>query len=109
VVSFVDCINRGDLDGLTRLMTDDHELVVLDEPPLVGRDANADAWRGYFTSFSQYVIYPDRFEVKGDRISLFGTTTGSHLGLPDDEELQLGVVWTAEVVDGRLARWQISA
>jgi ketosteroid isomerase-like protein len=37
VVSFIDCINRGDLDGLTELMTDDHALVVLDEAPLVGR------------------------------------------------------------------------
>jgi ketosteroid isomerase-like protein len=108
-VGFVDCINRADLDGLTRLMTEDHELIVLDEPPLEGRDANARAWRGYFTAFPAYVVHPGRFEVTGDHVTLFGTTTGSHLGLPDDEEMQLGVVWTADVVDGRLARWRISA
>jgi ketosteroid isomerase-like protein len=109
VVSFLDCINRGDLDGLTRLMTDDHRLVVLDEPALVGRDANREAWLGYFTSFPRYVIHPGRFEVDGSRVTLSGTTTGSHLGLPDDEEMRLGVVWIAEVVDGRIACWQITA
>jgi len=28
VISFIDCINRGDTAGLGSLMTDDHELVV---------------------------------------------------------------------------------
>ena len=37
-ISFIDCINRGDLTGLAELMTDDHSLVVLDEPPLMGRE-----------------------------------------------------------------------
>lgn len=58
VVSFIDCINRGDLDGLTELMTDDHALVVLDEAPLVGRSQNRQAWHDYLTSFPDYVIYP---------------------------------------------------
>jgi hypothetical protein len=40
VVSFIDCIDRRDLSGLVDLMTDDHTLIVLDEEPLAGRDAN---------------------------------------------------------------------
>lgn len=59
-VSFLDCINRGDLDGLAALMTDDHTLIVLDEPPLVGRQANRDAWYGQFTAFPNYVIHRAR-------------------------------------------------
>ena len=35
VVSFIDRINRGDVDGLGRLMTEDHRLKVFDEDPLV--------------------------------------------------------------------------
>ena len=38
---------------------------------------------------------------------MLGTTTGSHLGLPDDEERKLTVIWRAEVYDGRLRLWQI--
>jgi hypothetical protein len=58
VLSFVDCINRGDLAGLGQLMTDDHRLEVFDEAPLIGRDANLAAWRGYAQTYSTYVIYP---------------------------------------------------
>jgi hypothetical protein len=108
VVSFVDCINRGDLDGLGRLMTDDHQLVVLDEPPLVGRDANLVAWDGYFTGFPLYVVYPRHLAAQGSTVAVLGTTTGSHLGLPDHEELQLDVLWLAEVSHGQLSRWEIA-
>ena len=107
VVSFVDCINRGDLAGLGRLMTDDHRLVVLDEPPLVGREANVAAWHGYFTGFPLYVIYPRTLMVRGATVAVLGTTTGSHLGLPDHEEQRLDVLWLAEVTGGRLRRWEV--
>jgi hypothetical protein len=107
VVSFVDCINRGDLAGLGRLMTDDHQLVVLDEPPLVGREANVAAWDGYFTGFPRYVIYPRHLAMRGRTVAVLGTTTGSHLGLPDHEEQRLDVLWLAEVTGGRLSRWEV--
>ena len=57
-ISFIDRINHTDLVGLTELMHADHRLVVLEEPPIVGRDANVDAWRGYFTAIPEYVIHP---------------------------------------------------
>ncbi len=34
---FIACINAGDVDGLGRLMTSDHQLIVFDEAPLVGQ------------------------------------------------------------------------
>jgi hypothetical protein len=106
VLSFVDCINRADLDGLRALMSEDHRLVVLDEPPLVGRDANADACRSYFSSFPEYVVYPRHITSDGSRVSVLGATTGSHLGLPEDE-LQLGVIWLADVAGGVLSSWHV--
>ena len=107
-VSFVDCVNRGALDDLTELMTDDHALVVLDEPPLVGRDQNRDAWHGYFTSFPDYVIYPRHIAGNGPSVAVLGTTTGSHLGLPDEEEMKLGVIWIAQVLAGRVSEWRVA-
>jgi len=108
VLSFIDCINRADLDGVCVLMSEDHRLVVLDEPPLVGRDANRDAWKGYFSSFPEYVIYPRHISAVGPRVAVVGATTGSHLRLPDEEELRLGVIWLAEVHGGVLSSWQIA-
>jgi len=55
---------------------------------------------GYVTAFPDYVIYPDRLVGHGDDVPRLGRTTGSHLGLPDQKERQLTVIWRATVEDG---------
>jgi ketosteroid isomerase-like protein len=90
VVGFIDRINRGDVAGLTALMTEDHQLLVLDEPPVVGREANAAAWEGYATSLPEYLIYQHQITERNGRFAVLGHTTGSHLGLPDAEEAPAG-------------------
>jgi len=107
VLSFIDRINRGDVDGLSELMTEDHHLVVLDEEPLVGRAANVEAWRGYASSYPRYVIHPRLIAGEGNRVAVLGTTTGSHLGLPDADERRLAVIWVAEVIGQALQSWRI--
>jgi hypothetical protein len=57
-VSCIDRIDHGDVPELAGLMTDDHRLVVLDEPPVVGTAANTAAWKGDAAAFPDYVIYP---------------------------------------------------
>jgi hypothetical protein len=89
-------------------MSEDHRLVVLDEVPLVGRDANLDAWDGYFSSFPEYVIHPRHMSAVDSRVVVVGSTTGSHLGLPDEEELELSVIWFADVHGGALSSWQVA-
>jgi hypothetical protein len=39
---------------------------------------------------------------------VLGTTTGSHLGLPDADEMQLDVIWLAASSNGKLSRWQVA-
>ena len=107
VIGFIDAINRGDVDRLVALMSPGHRLQVLHEPPLVGREANRGAWNGYLTAFPSYVIYPDRIVHRGDDVLILGSTTGSHLGLSDQEESQLKVIWRATVRDGLLTLWQV--
>ncbi len=106
-VSFLDCINRGDIAGLSNLMTADHQLKVFDEPPLVGQEANTAAWRGYCDSFPEYVIYPHRIAQEGNRVAILGHTTGSHLGLPDEEERNLTLIWLVDVIDGAVRSWHL--
>ena len=107
VISFIDAINRGDVDALARLMADEHHLDVFDEEPLVGRHANVEAWRAYAAAFPRYVIYPEHVVAQDDVVAVLGYTTGSHLGLPDDEERALRLIWRAEVHEGRLSTWQL--
>jgi ketosteroid isomerase-like protein len=109
VIGFVDAINRGDVDRLVSLMSPDHRLQVLQESPVIGRDANREAWDGYATAFPNYVIYPDRIVHRADGVLMLGSTTGSHLGLSDEQERQLRLIWRATVHDGLLALWQIIA
>ncbi|MDY7104360.1 MAG: nuclear transport factor 2 family protein [Actinomycetota bacterium] len=106
-VSFIDAINRTDLDALGALMHDEHRLEIGGTEPVVGREANVAAWRGYVEAFPDYVIHPRYLTSNGGRVAVLGTTTGSHLGLPDDEEAKLGVVWLADVADGLLMRWVV--
>ena len=107
VISFIDCINRGDVEGLGRLMTEDHELKVFNENALIGRDANLAAWRGYLGSYPDYVIYPHRIAEHAGVVAVLGHTTGSHLGLPDEKESQLTLIWLADVVEGAIHSWSL--
>jgi ketosteroid isomerase-like protein len=108
VISFIDCINRGDVGGLGALMTDDHCLVVFAENALIGRAENIAAWHGYTSSFPAYVIYPHRIaERDGGQVAVLGHTTGSHLGLPDDVESGLTLIWLADVQAGRIQSWRL--
>jgi ketosteroid isomerase-like protein len=108
-VSFIDCINRTDIDGLAELMADDHILQVFAEPPLVGRKANIEAWRGYFASFPHYVIYPRLIAERAGLVAILGHTTGSHLALSDAEEKSMTLIWLATVVDGAVMNWTLVA
>jgi hypothetical protein len=107
VVSFIDAINRGDVAHLASLMTEDHRLQVFDESPLDGKEANIDGWRGYTSSFPDYVIYPHHLVAQNAEVIVLGHTTGSHLDLPDEQESTLTLLWRAIVRDGRLQLWQL--
>ncbi len=106
-ITFIDAINHADPDRLSGLMTSDHTLQVFDEEPLVGRDANVEAWRGYFAACPRYVIYPRQLAVAERTAAVLGHTTGSHLGLPDDEEVGLSLIWRVTVVDGAVGRFRL--
>jgi ketosteroid isomerase-like protein len=107
VLSFIDHINHTDLEDLLALMSDDHVLQVLDEPPVSGKAALRPAWSAYFEAFPDYVVYPQQIAANGDSVAVLGYTSGSHLNLPDAEEARLPVLWTAEVREGLLSRWSI--
>jgi ketosteroid isomerase-like protein len=106
-MAFVDAINRRDIDALERLMSADHRLEVFDERPLVGRDANAEAWRGYFDAFPQYLIHVRQRAETDDAIALLGHTTGSHLGLTDDQEGDLTLIWLATLAESTVSGWRL--
>ena len=108
-ISFVDAINRCDLAALGALMTEDHVLVVFDEPALSGRAANVDAWQSYMAAYPSYVIHPHALAVSDARVAIVGTTTGSHLDLPDETEMQQSLIWLADIAGSQVAAWTLVA
>ena len=106
-MSFIDAINHGNVEHLGSLMSSDHRLQVLDEAALDGKGTNLDVWHGYASAFPDYVIYPHEIIARGTEVLVCGHTTGSHLGLPDEDESRLAVIWRAEVSSGLLTLWQI--
>ena len=107
VEAFIDCINRRDLEALLAMITDNHVLKVMDEPEVVGKEALRPAWRAYFDGFPNYVIHPHRFAQNPGGVAMLGHTTGSHLGLPDDEESKQTLIWNAGLRNGKVSAWLI--
>jgi hypothetical protein len=106
-ITFIDCINRRDVEGLGELMAEDHRLEVFDETPLTGRQENIEAWSGYVRNFPDYVIYPHRVAQSDHGAAVLGHTTGSHLGLSDEEEQELTLIWIAVIEDGKVRVWRL--
>jgi hypothetical protein len=106
-ISFVDCINRADTAGMSALMSADHELRVFHEEPVIGRAANAEAWAGYFADFPDYVLYPHTVATDGQMVAILGHTTGSHLGLDDDAEARLTLIWLVRARGGEVLSWTL--
>src|SRR5205823_3521005 len=67
-----------------------------------------EAWSGYFQSFPDYVIYPHRIAERDSEVAVLGHTTGSHLGLSDDEERKLSMIWIAEIADCAVRVWRLA-
>lgn len=103
----IDRINRGDLAALSDLLSTDHRLEVFDEEPLIGKQANTVAWSGYFEKFPRFVIFPRQIAERGGRVAILAHTTGSHLGLRDEDERKLTLIWLVDTSGGHVTRWKL--
>jgi ketosteroid isomerase-like protein len=101
VVAFNECINARDLDGLTSMMTDDHEFVDSAGAVVAGKAACVEAWRGFFDAFPDYRNVFASVLADGDTVTVVGRSECSEPSLVGPAR------WTATVRAGRIARWQV--
>lgn len=107
-LSFVDRINKHDLDGLAELMTSDHVFIDAHGNSVSGKEKMIAGWRGYFEWFPDYYLeVVDVFE-KGDTVALFGVAGGSFKGNKTGS-WRLPAAWKAVVKDGQVTLWQVFA
>ena len=104
---FVEKINRGDLAGLVALMTEEHTFVDLAGEVSSGRELMRRGWAHYFDRCPEYMIHVWQYSVVGDCVALRGSTTGSHLNLPREEEFADPLIWVARIEAGQVAEWRL--
>ena len=104
---FVECINRGDVEGLVSLMTPDHTFFDLEGEAYRGRETMRRGWTNYFEAYPHYMIHIHEFYDAQDRVIFVGSTTGSHLELPRRIEFKDNLIWIARLLADHVAEWRI--
>lgn len=101
VSDFNDCINRGDLDGLAALMTEDHAFIDSEGAAVPGKAACTEAWRGFFQAFPDYRNTFTELRTDSDRVTVIGYSSCA------TPELDGPALWRALVRDGKVAEWRV--
>jgi len=100
VESFNDCINRRDIEGLSRLMTDGHRFVD-SASGRSGKNACLDAWQRFFLAFPDYRNHFNRMITTGSTAVIVGRSTYS------DRRLQGPALWRVVVLAERIDEWHV--
>ena len=106
VLAFVERINAHEVEGLSKLMSDDHTFIDAHGNEVHGKEKMTAGWRGYFDWFPDYYI--EITDVIGDHetLALFGFAGGSFKG-KQSESWRLPAAWKAIIKDGRVVLWQV--
>ena len=101
VVRFNDRINGRDLDGLARLMTDDHAFIDSAGMRVAGKPHCLDAWRGFFAAYPDYRNEFASLRANGDVVAVSGRSVCSVPALHGP------ALWTARLRDGLVCEWRV--
>lgn len=101
VEKFSRCINAQDLDGLGRLMTEDHTFIDSGGDAWPGREACMAAWSGFFTAFPDYHNVFTELDVRDDVVVITGRS------VCEEPALDGPAIWTVRVEEGKVAEWHV--
>jgi ketosteroid isomerase-like protein len=101
VLQFSDCINSRDIDGLAALITDDHRFIDSANSSWLGKESALKAWRGFFESYPDYRNVFENVNVRDGVVIIVGHSVCS------DKRLDGPALWTAKVLDGKVAEWRV--
>ncbi len=98
---FNDCINRRDLDGLARLMSDDHTFVDSAGSTVAGVSACLSAWRDFFAAFPDYRNVFTDLTVRAHTVTVVGHSVCAEPALAGP------ALWTVEIRDDKVTVWRV--
>lgn len=100
-LQFNEYINRQDIDGLTSLMTENHQFIDRAGEIVKGKDAMTKGWIEFFDSFPEYRNTFLRVESRDNLVVLYGFATWSKGSERDF------AIWAAIIEDDQVAEWRI--
>ena len=112
VLTFIQHINAGDLEGIYALMTDDHTFIDSLGRITSGRETMRTAWVSYYQIIPDYSIEVQDIVQVDDFVAVFGSANGTYAvegrAVPDNG-WKIPAAWKAIVRDEKIAHWQIYA
>src|SRR5277367_2825495 len=109
VQAFIAVINNRDVEGLSRLMTDDHTFIDPRGNVCAGREAMIEGWRGFFGMFPKFHITVESIGATGDFVAVFGRSACAFAGKRGAEAntFEMPAAWKAVVENGKIKLWQV--
>ncbi len=102
VKQFNEYINKGDVEGLTSLMTEGHTFIDSEGDIIQGKVNMASVWKQFFTAYPDYQNTFERIGVLGNTVVLHGNSTCSN-----EPALEGPAIWTAKVQGDLVAEWRV--
>jgi limonene-1,2-epoxide hydrolase len=112
VEALTDAINRHDVDAIMRIVHDAHVFVDSLGNEIRGAAAVREAWESYLALVPDYWVRIDHGVLAPEYIALFGAAGGTLAvegKLQPENWWETTAAWRAEIVDGRVAKWQVYA
>ena len=100
-IRFNECINRKDLDGLGRLMSEDHVLIDTEDESDEGKRSCLENWMGFFEIFPDYQNVVDKVDIDGETVVIEGKAKCS------DKRIEGPTLWTAKIEEGKIKEWRL--
>jgi ketosteroid isomerase-like protein len=112
IETFVDTINRHEVDGIVRLLHPDHVFTDSLGRTVRGAESMRAAWQDYFAIVPDYWIRVEHGVLAPEYIALFGEAGGTLAvagQLREESKWQSPAAWRAVVIDGQVAEWEVYA
>jgi ketosteroid isomerase-like protein len=103
-VKFNERINQRDLEGLARLMTDDHSLIVVANnkgETTKGKNVVKEGWKEFFKKYPDYRNIFTCVTVQDNVVVIVGYSTCSFKPLEGPN------IWTAKIHRGLISEWRV--
>jgi len=111
-LKFIREINRHDVEGIGRLMSDDHEFIDAHGNSVEGKEKMCAGWKHYFELFPDYAITVSTAMEHEDMVLLSGEASGSYQGLGKSDPARswkLPAAWKATFKSEKVKLWQVYA